>query len=104
MKLRFGFFVPTKGFMTVSQAQEEQRWWKFGHVWLVIAGPAVVVVASFITFYIAMTNVDPVLDKDYYQSGIRLNQTPAENSPNMAPAVQGRNHAATGVPPAKTSP
>jgi hypothetical protein len=24
-------------------------WWRFGHVWLVIAGPAVVVVASFVT-------------------------------------------------------
>ena len=31
-----------------------QPWWKFGHVWLVMAGPAVVVVAGFITLYLAM--------------------------------------------------
>jgi hypothetical protein len=90
--------------MSVSQGQEEHRWWKYGHVWLVIAGPAIVVVASFITLYIALTRVDPVLDEDYYQKGIRLNQTQSENAASMAPAVQGRNHAATGVPPAKTSP
>ena len=90
--------------MSGSQVQEERRWWKFGHVWLVIAGPAIVVVASFITLYIALTRVDPVLDEDYYQKGIRLNQTQTENASSMAPAVQGRNHAATGVPPAKTTP
>ena len=28
---------------TISQ---NTAWWKFGHVWLVIAGPAIVVVAS----------------------------------------------------------
>ena len=35
-------------------------WWAFGHVWLVIAGPLVVVVASFITFYLAANGQDPV--------------------------------------------
>jgi hypothetical protein len=90
--------------MTDSQSNTEVRWWKFGHVWLVIAGPALVVVASFITFYVAMTNVDPLLDKDNYQQVNRLNQSSTENSGNMAPAIQGRNHAATGVPPTKTAP
>ena len=31
-----------------------QPWWKFGHVWLVVAGPLIVVVASFITLYLAV--------------------------------------------------
>ena len=49
-------------------------WWKFGHVWLVIAGPAVVVVASFITVYLAVTRPDPVID-DYYRKDTEINKT-----------------------------
>ena len=78
-------------------------WWKFGHVWLVIAGPAVVVVASFITLYLAIANPDPVVDADYYRKGIAINQTLADNPASLAPAMQGRNHAATGAPLAKPS-
>jgi hypothetical protein len=77
-------------------------WWKFGHVWMVVAGPAIVVVASFITIYIAVTRVDPVLDKDYYQKGLQINQKLSDHASSLAPALQGRNHAATGIPsPAK---
>ena len=72
-------------------------WWKFGHVWLVLSGPAVVVVASFFTFYLAYVGMDTVVDESYFQKGLALNQasTPAAN--NLAPALQARNHAATGV-------
>lgn len=77
-------------------------WWKFGHVWLVIAGPAIVVVASFVTLYIAVTRPDPVVDADYYRKGTEINQTLGDSQASLAPAVQGRNHAATGLvrPPA----
>lgn len=74
-------------------------WWKFGHVWLVIAGPAVVVVASFITLYLAITRPDPVMTEDYYRKGIEINKTLGNETggANMAPAIQARNHAQTGV-------
>jgi uncharacterized protein len=72
-------------------------WWKYGHVWLVISGPAIVVVASFITLYLAVTRPDPVVDADYYRKGLELNRTLADNFTSLAPAVQARNHAATGV-------
>jgi len=52
-------------------------------VWLVIGGPAVVVVASFITLALAIMNPDPVLS------------TSGAKSKSEQPAVQGRNHAAT---------
>jgi hypothetical protein len=52
-------------------------WWRHGMVWLVIAGPAAVVVAGFVTLALAALNPDPVL---------RTVETPA---------VEGRNHAAT---------
>lgn len=74
-------------------------WWKFGHVWLVVAGPAIVVVASFVTLYLAVTRPDPVVSEDYYQKGIEINKTLGSdaNAASLAPALQARNHAATGV-------
>ncbi len=72
-------------------------WWKFGHVWLVISGPALVVVASFITAYLAIVGQDPVVDADYYRKGIEINKTLSDNPASLAPAKEARNHAATGV-------
>ena len=78
----------------VLHAQKEGRpWWRFGLVWMVWGGPAVVVVAGFITLYIAISNPDPV-----------LNVTPRtamqeRQGITHAPAMQGRNHAATGELP-----
>lgn len=74
--------------------QAPEPWWKFGHVWLVIAGPCVVVVAGFITAFIAMSSPDPVLAEDYYRRGVEINKTLAKEKA-MMPALQGRNHAAT---------
>ena len=36
-------------------------WWKERMLWLVIGGPLVVVVASFITLGLALRNPDPVI-------------------------------------------
>ena len=74
-------------------------WWKFGHVWLIVSGPALVVVASMFTLYLAITRPDPVTDDDYYRKGLALSQKaqPAD----LAPAEAARNHAATGVVPTK---
>ncbi len=76
-----------------------EPWWTFGHVWLVIAGPALVVVASFITLYLAITRPDPVVTSDEYRKGISANPDPQANAASLAPEVQARNHAATGVLP-----
>lgn len=76
-------------------------WWRYPHVWMVISGPAVVVVASFITFYLAAVGKDPVVDEDYYRKGIEINKTLGDNPTSLAPALQARNHAATGVPAPK---
>ena len=70
-------------------------WWSFGHLWLVIAGPLVVVVASFITFYLAANGQDPVLNK----STAEVRAEAPDTLTTLAPAVQARNHAATGSLP-----
>ena len=70
-------------------------WWKFGHVWLVLAGPLVVIVAGFITLWLAMSRPDPVVAEDYDQRGIDINKTLEHPEKSLAPAMKGRNHAAT---------
>ena len=69
--------------------------WKFGNVWLVLAGPLVVIVAGFITLWLAMSRPDPVVAEDYYQRGIDINKTLEHPEKSLAPAMKGRNHAAT---------
>ena len=81
---------------TTGSAQAKP-WWSFGMVWMIIAGPAVVVVASFFTFYLAYAGMDTVVDEGYYQKGLALNQASTPPANNLAPALQARNHAATGV-------
>ena len=83
--------------------QSSGPWWKFGYVWMVVGGPAVVVVASFTTLYLAITRPDPLVDSDYYRKGIEINKTLDDTAGSRAPAETGRNHAATGAMSAKPS-
>ena len=48
-------------------------WWRYGFVWLVIAGPAAVVVAGVATLLIAAQGADSLVAKDYYRLGIEIN-------------------------------
>lgn len=70
-------------------------WWKYGHVWLVLAGPALVVVAGIVTAVIAFDGADPVVDKDYYQKGLNINHELRNAAKSYAPANAVRNHVTT---------
>ena len=72
-----------------------RRGWSYGHVWLVIAGPLLVVIASFVTYYLAAHGQDPVLS-----SSAQVTESATGTGNALAPAVQARNHAATGELPA----
>lgn len=65
-----------------APANESLRWWKLPIVWLVIGGPAAVVVASFVTLALAIRHPDPV------------QATEAAVEQAQQPAMQARNHAA----------
>ena len=78
--------------MSTAQTPTSGPWWKFGHVWLVISGPAIVVVASFVTLYLAITRPDPV----YADAPSGAPRVVTKADAHLAPAMQGRNHAATG--------
>lgn len=72
---------------------KREPWWRFPFVWMVMAGPAVVVVASFVTLWLALRTPDPVVEADYYRRGIEINKALADKK--LMPALAGRNHAAT---------
>jgi hypothetical protein len=81
--------------MTNDEMNKPAPWWKHGFVWMVIAGPAIVVVAGIATLVIAVRSQDPIVEADYYRRGIEINKTLAARDKAHLPALQGRNHAAT---------
>ena len=87
-----------------QDATDTKAWWQYGHVWLIIAGPAAVIVAGFITLAIAIRVPDPVVADDYYRKGLDINKTlAAEKNMQLAPAMQARNHVVTPTPDAVKS-
>ncbi len=71
-----------------TEAQDDRPWWRYGIVWLVVGGPAAVVVAGLVTAVIAYRNADEVLvDAATVQSAVRPS--------GETPAMLARNHAAT---------
>lgn len=82
--------------VTPGQPTEEAApaWWSVGMVWLVLGGPAVVVVAAIGTGVIAYVGADPVL------TSAPTPQQAVKQLGADTPAMQGRNHAATPAPSA----
>ncbi len=82
-------------------ATPTRPWWRHGMLWMVISGPATVVVAGFVTMFLAFSGQDPVLSESVGGSprapGASTRPVPVDAA--LAPAMQGRNHAATGVVP-----
>lgn len=83
---------------------DTQPWWRYGHLWLVIAGPVLAVVVGMAMLAAALALPDPVVAADYYRRGMEINKTLAEKARNQMPAQQGRNHAATPEPAAPEKP
>ena len=59
--------------------------WRVPALWLVIGGPALVVLASFVTLALALHDADPPV-----RAGAA-----APSADTMTPATQARNHVAT---------
>ena len=77
--------------------------WAEPMVWMVVGGPAIVVVASFVTLGLAIRHPDPPLDLRATSSQAADEAEPADVHARSGdvPALIGRNHAATGAPGAK---
>ena len=68
----------------MQTVQLSRPWWREPMMWLVLGGPAAVVVAGIATAAIALHSPDPVIKADAART----------------PAVQARNHAASPRPAA----
>lgn len=79
--------------LPTNHAQADAPWWKEPMCWVVIGGPASVVVASLATAVIAWKHIDPIIQED--KSGVNNVVLQGPPGSSTGPAVQGRNHAAT---------
>lgn len=85
---------------TTSQRPTPEPWWRVPHMWLVVGGPLVVVVAAIATAVIAVKNPDPVLDKSAFERDLQAaqalqGQARLDALAKLQPAGQARNHAAS---------
>lgn len=53
---------------------ENQPWYKERWPWILMAGPAIVIVAGFITLWLAVESNDGLVTDDYYKQGLAVNQ------------------------------
>jgi hypothetical protein len=83
-----------------TQAARSGPWWRYGLVWMVIGGPASVVLACIVTAFIILSHPEVVIAEDYYRRGLEINKelAAAERDKSLMPAEQGRNHATSPVP------
>jgi len=54
-------------------------WYRHPWPWILMAGPFIVVIAGFITLYLAVRSNDGLVDDDYYKQGLAVNQVSARN-------------------------
>ena len=58
----------------MQQNVQPRPWYREPWPWIVMSGPAVVVVGSLVSAYLAVHGADPVIDEDYYRHGLQINQ------------------------------
>jgi hypothetical protein len=86
--IEFAKQVPSTSAQDHTQAAAGP-WWRVGMVWLVLGGPAVVVVASLVTAVVAYRGADEVLVNTPSARILPVRPT------SETPAMTARNHAAT---------
>ncbi|MBI3525633.1 MAG: FixH family protein [Betaproteobacteria bacterium] len=63
----------------MSRSAVASPWYRHRWPWLLMAGPGLVVVASFITLWLAIVSDDGLVTEDYYKKGLAINQTLTRN-------------------------
>lgn len=53
---------------------DSRPWYKEPWPWILISGPAIVVIAGFITVWLAIVSNDGLVTDDYYKQGLSVNQ------------------------------
>lgn len=56
------------------ETQNSQPWYREPWPWILMSGPAAVVVAGIVTTWIAFASADGLVADDYYRQGLAINQ------------------------------
>lgn len=60
--------------LALKLRSDTQPWYKERWPWILMAGPAVVIVAGVITLWLAIHSSDGLVTDDYYKQGLAVNQ------------------------------
>jgi hypothetical protein len=74
--------------MTIRPTEKIKPWYRHPWPWILMAGPFVVVVAGFITAYLAVTSNDGLVDDDYYKQGMEVNKVSVRDQKALSLGLQ----------------
>lgn len=73
-----------------------QAWYREPWPWILMAGPAAVVVASLVTAWLAIRSDDGLVADDYYKQGLAINQTLGRSDAAERLGIEAELHLADG--------
>lgn len=60
---------------TMTLRNDNRPWYKERWPWFLMSGPAIVIVAGFVTLWLAISSNDGLVTDDYYKQGLSVNQS-----------------------------
>lgn len=73
-----------------ADAAHGQAWYRERWPWILMAGPAIVVVAGLVTAWLAVRSQDGLVMDDYYKQGLAINQTLGRNEAAVRLGVEAQ--------------
>jgi len=80
----------------MNDSTNSTAWYREPWPWILMAGPAVAVIGSLVSAYLAIHGADPVVDENYYQHGLQINRELAQQ-PQAGPSGVQPDQQAQGV-------
>lgn len=74
----------------VNTLQVTKPWYREPWPWYLMAGPFVVVIAAFVTAWIAVSSNDGLVTDDYYKKGLAVDQTLARSRLAVEQGIEAR--------------
>ena len=72
----------------MNEATQSKAWYREPWPWILMSGPAVAVIGSLVSAYLAIHGADPIVDENYYQHGLEINRELAQQPQAVASRVQ----------------
>ena len=70
--------------MNYKSGAAASHWYRQPWPWILIAGPAIVVVAGFVTLWLAVRSAHGLVSEDYYKRGLAITRTLAQSERAVA--------------------